>query len=41
MLRDVFEIEGVVARDPLTDTPVFTPLHSIRSTNGRKKAVGD
>ncbi|RPI98240.1 MAG: ABC transporter ATP-binding protein [Chloroflexi bacterium] len=39
MLREVFEIEGVVARDPLTDTPVFTPLHSIRSTNGRKKAV--
>ena len=41
MLREVFEIEGVIAHDPLTNTPVFTPLQSVR--NGRKngKVVSD
>jgi iron complex transport system ATP-binding protein len=34
MLREVFEVEGVVGHDPLTDTPVFTPLQSVRSPNG-------
>jgi iron complex transport system ATP-binding protein len=34
MLREVFEIEGVIGRDPLTNTPVFTPLQSVR--NGHK-----
>jgi iron complex transport system ATP-binding protein len=35
MLREVFEIEGVIGRDPLTNTPVFTPLQSVR--NGRRQ----
>lgn len=30
MLREVFEVEGVVDRDPTTQTPVFTPLQSVR-----------
>jgi hypothetical protein len=34
MLREVFQVEGVIGRDPHTDTPIFTPLHSIR--NGHK-----
>jgi iron complex transport system ATP-binding protein len=34
MLREVFEVEGVVGHDPLTDTPVFTPLQSVRRPNG-------
>ncbi len=34
MLREVFEVQGVVGHDPLTDTPVFTPLQSVRSSNG-------
>jgi iron complex transport system ATP-binding protein len=36
MLREVFEVEGMVGRDPLTGTPVFTPLQSVRHSNGRK-----
>ncbi|MBN1678779.1 MAG: ABC transporter ATP-binding protein [Anaerolineae bacterium] len=36
MLRDVFEVEGIIGRDPYTNTPVFTPLQSVRSSsNGR------
>jgi iron complex transport system ATP-binding protein len=35
MLREVFEVEGVVGHDPLTDTPVFTPLQSVRGSNGK------
>ena len=34
MLREVFQVEGVVDRDPHTATPVFTPLQSVRSPNG-------
>jgi iron complex transport system ATP-binding protein len=34
MLRDVFQVEGVVGRDPHTGTPVFTPLQSVRGSNG-------
>ena len=33
VLREVFRVEGVIARDPHTGTPVFTPLQSVR-TNG-------
>jgi len=35
VLREVFQVEGVVAHDPHTDTPVFTPLQSVRSPSGR------
>lgn len=35
VLRDVFRVEGVIAHDPNTQTPVFTPLQSVRS-NGHK-----
>lgn len=35
VLRDVFQVEGVVTIDPHTNTPVFTPLQSVRSNNGR------
>lgn len=34
VLREVFQVEGIVAHDPHTDTPVFTPLQSVRSPNG-------
>ena len=34
MLREVFQVEGIVDRDPHTATPVFTPLQSVRSPNG-------
>ncbi|MBN2305332.1 MAG: ABC transporter ATP-binding protein [Anaerolineae bacterium] len=30
MLREVFQVEGVVGHDPHTSTPVFTPLQSVR-----------
>jgi iron complex transport system ATP-binding protein len=36
MLREVFQVEGVVGCDPHTNTPIFTPLQSVRSANGRK-----
>jgi len=36
MLREVFHVEGVVGRDPHTDTPTFTPLQSVRGLNGRR-----
>ncbi len=44
MLREVFQVEGVVDRDPHTATPVFTPLQSVRQNgngngNGTAKAV--
>ena len=32
MLREVFEVEGIVDRDPTTQTPVFTPLQSVRES---------
>ena len=35
MLREVFQVEGVVGCDPHTNTPIFTPLQSVRSANGR------
>lgn len=39
VLRDVFGVEGVIAKDPNTQTPVFTPLHSVRANghNGHKR----
>jgi iron complex transport system ATP-binding protein len=40
MLREVFEVEGVVGRDPLTNTPIFTPLQSVRGANGHKNGQG-
>jgi iron complex transport system ATP-binding protein len=40
MLREVFEVEGVVGHDPLTDTPVFTPLQSVRNPNGKNGHTG-
>jgi len=40
MLRDVFQVEGVIGHDPHTDTPVFTPLQSVR-TNGQKQNGAD
>jgi iron complex transport system ATP-binding protein len=36
MLREVFQVEGVVGCDPHTNTPIFTPLQSVRSANGRR-----
>ncbi len=39
VLRDVFQVEGVVTIDPHTQAPVFTPLQSVRSTNGRSKEL--
>lgn len=30
VLREVFRVEGVIAHDPHTKTPVFTPLQSVR-----------
>jgi iron complex transport system ATP-binding protein len=36
MLREVFQVEGVIDCDPHTGAPVFTPLQSVRSANGRK-----
>jgi iron complex transport system ATP-binding protein len=38
MLREVFQVEGVVGRDPHTNAPTFTPLQSVRSMNGRNGA---
>ncbi len=40
MLREVFQVEGVVSYDPHTNTPTFTPLQSVRSANGRKNRAG-
>jgi iron complex transport system ATP-binding protein len=40
MLREVFQVEGVIGRDPHTDTPIFTPIQSVRQTNGRKNGSG-
>lgn len=40
VLREVFQVEGIVARDPHTDTPVFTPLQSVRGSNGRSRSNG-
>lgn len=31
MLREVFQVEGVIGRDPHTDAPIFTPLYSLRT----------
>lgn len=41
VLRDVFRVEGVIAHDPNTQTPVFTPLHSVRTNghNGHKRGT--
>ena len=36
MLREVFQVEGVVSCDPHTGTPTFTPLQSTRRPNGHK-----
>ena len=30
VLRDVFRVEGVIAHDPHTQTPIFTPLRAVR-----------
>lgn len=37
MLREVFQVEGLIGQDPHTGTPVFTPLQSVRRghANGR------
>ena len=40
VLREVFQVEGIVAHDPHTDTPVFTPLQSVRGANGRSGSNG-
>lgn len=40
MLRDVFQVEGVIGQDQHTGTPVFTPLQSVR-TNGHKQNGAD
>lgn len=34
MLREVFQVEGIIGSDPHTGTPIFTPLQSVRSRNG-------
>ena len=34
MLREVFQVEGIIGEDPHTGTPVFTPLQSVRRSNG-------
>jgi len=36
MLREVFQVEGVLGRDPITDTPIFTPVQSVRGLNGHR-----
>jgi len=36
MLREVFQVEGVLGRDPVTDTPFFTPVQSVRGMNGHR-----
>jgi len=36
MLREVFQVEGVLGRDPVTDTPIFTPVQSVRGLNGHR-----
>jgi len=36
MLREVFQVEGVLGRDPVTDTPIFTPVQSVRGMNGHR-----
>ncbi len=46
MLRDVFQVEGVIGHDPHTDTPIFTPLQSVRpdgsvGRNGHKHNGAD
>lgn len=35
MMREVFEVEGTIGRDPFAGTPVFTPRQSVRGSNGR------
>ena len=37
VLRAVFRVEGVIAHDPNTHTPVFTPLQSVRSNGHNGK----
>lgn len=39
MLCEVFQVAGVVGHDPHTDTPVFTPLQSVRR-NGHRNGQG-
>lgn len=34
MMREVFQVEGTIGRDPFAGTPVFTPLQSVRGRNG-------
>jgi iron complex transport system ATP-binding protein len=41
MLRAVFQVEGIVGRDPHTRTPTFTPLQSVRHRNGNHHHPGD
>jgi iron complex transport system ATP-binding protein len=36
MMREVFQVDGVVQCDPYTHTPTFTPLHSVRG-NGHTR----
>ncbi|WP_119068430.1 ABC transporter ATP-binding protein [Aggregatilinea lenta] len=36
MLREVFQVEGVIGRDPHTDAPIFTPLYSLRGSSDRR-----
>jgi len=40
MLREVFRVEGVITRDPHTDTPLFTPLRSLRGIEGAGDGPG-
>ncbi|NLE50708.1 MAG: ABC transporter ATP-binding protein [Chloroflexi bacterium] len=34
MMREVFQVEGTIGRDPFAGTPIFTPLQSVRGRNG-------
>jgi len=35
MMREVFQVDGVVQCDPHTHTPTFTPLHSVRGNGSQ------
>lgn len=38
MLREVFQVEGVLGRDPVANTPIFTPVQSVRGLNGHRNS---
>jgi iron complex transport system ATP-binding protein len=41
MLREVFQVEGIIGSDPHTGTPVFTPLQSVRHLHGNGNGNGN